>query len=244
MPMKKLSLTFTSACLFFVVALSGCHLGKQASVAYVTSFRHPRFINGIYLNGHNKSSATANAIEPTENPVFIDHPELSIEVVNNEKNGLFDLSPDNMVCVKYAEMIGLDCQKISNFQLYKFIDKWYGTNYRLGGQDESGIDCSAFSKKLYDEVYGVEITRTAFEQYKSCKRVRQTTAAEEGDLIFFRTRNKRISHVGVYLANNYFIHASTSHGVIISCLDNSYWHKRYATIGKISRKETEREEEL
>ncbi len=236
MPILKSTYTFTTACLLLITGLAGCKVGKQAGVSYVTSYRHPRFINGIYLNGHNKSSATANAIEPTENPVFVDHPELSIEVSKTENKGMFNLSSDDMVCLKYAEMIGLECEKISNFELFKFIDKWYGTNYRLGGQDESGIDCSAFSKKLYDEVYGLEITRTAFEQYRHCKRVKQTDAAEEGDLIFFRTRNKRISHVGVYLANNYFIHASTSHGVTISCLDNSYWHKRYAVIGKVSKK--------
>lgn len=136
---------------------------------------------------------------------------------------------------KLADIMGLQDGSIQNNQLHSFINKWYGTRYRLGGDDQRGIDCSGFSRKLYGDVYGVEITRTAMEQYKACKRQKNTDGAEEGDLVFFRAHGKRISHVGVYLTNDYFVHSSTSQGVVISNLKDTYWHKHYAGIGKVAK---------
>lgn len=139
------------------------------------------------------------------------------------------------VGLKFADMMGMQNGSIQNNQLYSFINRWYGTRYRLGGDDQRGIDCSGFSRKLYGDVYGVELTRTAMDQYKACKRQKKTDGAEEGDLVFFRQHGKRITHVGVYLGNDYFIHSSTSQGVVISNLKESYWHKHYAGIGKVTK---------
>ncbi|GAA4467959.1 hypothetical protein GCM10023093_24650 [Nemorincola caseinilytica] len=137
--------------------------------------------------------------------------------------------------LKYTDLVGIQGKDVHNGQLYNFITRWYGTRYRLGGQSEAGIDCSGFSRKLYDDVYGIELTRTAQDQYKSCKREKKADDAQEGDLVFFRQRGKRITHVGVYLANGHFIHSSTSQGVVISSLKEDYWRRHYAGIGKISR---------
>lgn len=137
--------------------------------------------------------------------------------------------------LKYTDLVGIQGKDVHNGQLYNFITRWYGTRYRLGGQTEAGIDCSGFSRKLYDDVYGIELTRTAQDQYKGAKREKSADGAQEGDLVFFKQRGKRITHVGVYLANGHFIHSSTSQGVVISSLKEDYWRRHYAGIGKVSR---------
>jgi len=145
------------------------------------------------------------------------------------------LSPEEMDTLigKYAEMISVDRSEMSNFNLYFFIDEWYGTKYKYGGTDSTGIDCSAFSQKLYGKVYGVEILRTARAQHKHCERIKYPNDASEGDLLFFRIHHLRVSHVGVYLANGYFVHSSASKGVVISNLNNKYWRKRFAGCGRV-----------
>lgn len=136
---------------------------------------------------------------------------------------------------KYAAMMGLMPKAMSNYILYNFIEEWYGVRYRYGGTDKSGIDCSAFVQKLYEDVFCTEVVRTARQQFHSCKVVWDTDNLKEGDLVFFRTRGRRISHVGIYLANNFFVHASSSNGVMISNLTDNYWSKRYAGAGKLPK---------
>lgn len=155
----------------------------------------------------------------------------------SEVQGIPEDMPDPLI-VKYSGLVSADPKDITNYPLYHFIDDWYGTEYKWGGNDNTGIDCSAFSQKLYREIYGVDLLRTAREQHRNCERIRHSEDAEEGDLIFFRTHRLRISHVGVYLTNGYFVHASSSQGVVISNLNDRYWRRRYAGCGRIEREET------
>ncbi len=136
---------------------------------------------------------------------------------------------------KYAGIVEQDVHEINNYPLYRFIDQWYGAPYKYGGTDLSGIDCSAFSQKLYDKVYSTGIVRTARQQRKAAERIKEYDDAAEGDLVFFRIHRIRISHVGIYLANGYFVHASRSHGVVISSLNTPYWRHRYAGCGRVQR---------
>lgn len=149
--------------------------------------------------------------------------------------------PNNKVLIidpllsKYASMMGLSDEMVNNYMLYRFIDDWYGVSYRYGGTDKSGIDCSAFVQKMYQDVYCTDLVRTAREQFHNCKIVWDKDNLNEGDLVFFRTRGKRISHVGIYLADDFFVHASSSSGVMISNLSDAYWSRRYAGAGKIPK---------
>jgi cell wall-associated NlpC family hydrolase len=79
---------------------------------------------------------------------------------------------------------------------------------------------------------GLSISRTCREQYADTRRIKKSQL-QEGDLVFFKTRGKSISHVGIYLRNNKFIHASTSSGVMISDLNEDYFDARYAGAGRI-----------
>jgi len=138
--------------------------------------------------------------------------------------------------VKYAVLLSTPAEEVKNTKMFEFIDDWYGTPYRLGGTTKKGVDCSAFSQFLFASVYGLGIPRTAREQYDLTYRISRTEL-KEGDLIFFNTRGG-ISHVGVYLQNNKFVHAATSGGVMISDIFDEYWVRRFVGVGRLKEKES------
>jgi len=137
--------------------------------------------------------------------------------------------------IRYAVLLSTPAEEVKNAKMFEFIDDWYGTPYRLGGTTKKGVDCSAFSQFLFASVYGLSIPRTAKEQYNLTSRISRTQL-NEGDLIFFNTRGG-ISHVGVYLLNNKFVHASTSGGVMISDIYDEYWAKKFAGVGRLKDRE-------
>ncbi len=132
---------------------------------------------------------------------------------------------------KYGILLDAPVEDLTDAKLLEFIDDWYGTRYRLGGNDKSGIDCSAFVQSFLATMYGMSVSRTCKEQYHDSRRIKKSHL-KEGDLVFFKIRGKSVSHVGVYLRNNKFIHASTSGGVMISDLADDYFEKRYAGAGR------------
>jgi len=138
--------------------------------------------------------------------------------------------------IRYAVLLSTPAEEIKNKKMFEFIDDWYGTPYRLGGTTKKGVDCSAFSQFLFASVYGLSIPRTAREQYNLTSRISRTQL-NEGDLIFFNTRGG-ISHVGVYLQNNKFVHASTSGGVMISDIFDEYWAKKFVGVGRLKDRES------
>ena len=118
-----------------------------------------------------------------------------------------------------------EVETVTNDKLIAFLENWYGTPYKYGGDKRTGVDCSAFTCLMMDTVYNVSLPRTSREQYAAGKRIAKSDLAQ-GDLVFFNTTGG-ISHVGVYLNNSKFIHASTSSGVMISDLEDAYFKKRY-----------------
>ena len=138
--------------------------------------------------------------------------------------------------IRYAVLLGTPAEEVKNAKMFEFIDDWYGTPYSLGGTTKKGVDCSAFSQFLFTSVYGLSIPRTAREQYNLTNHISRTEL-KEGDLIFFNTRGG-ISHVGVYLQNNKFVHASTSGGVMISDIFDEYWVRRFVGVGRLKEKES------
>ena len=131
---------------------------------------------------------------------------------------------------KYAMMMDVDVESLKNLTLLGFIDDWFGTRYRYGGETKRGIDCSALTGALLLAVYGFNMPRTAREQYEATEHISKDEL-KEGDLVFFNTRGG-VSHVGVYLDNDYFVQAS-SHGVTISNLDDQYYSKRFICGGRV-----------
>lgn len=148
---------------------------------------------------------------------------------------LFQLqNPPEWLQVKYGILLNSVAEKLTNLTLLQVMDKWWGTRYCLGGSTENCIDCSAFTQLIAREVYGLSVPRTAQEQF-GVSEIIERDELKEGDLVFFHTRGKKsaITHVGVYITNNKFVHASTSNGVSISDLDESYWKPKFRGGGRI-----------
>jgi cell wall-associated NlpC family hydrolase len=110
-------------------------------------------------------------------------------------------------------------------QLKNFFDSWQGVRYRLGGLSSKGIDCSGLTLRAYEELFGVSLPRTVIGQSKKGQRVNKQ-ALQPGDLVFFKT-GRFSRHVGIYVGENQFLHASRSSGVTVSDLDNVYWQKKF-----------------
>ncbi len=111
-------------------------------------------------------------------------------------------------------------------KLTREIDTWWGSPYRWGGNTRGGVDCSGYTVALMKNVYGVTIPRTSSLQYKSGVAVSKGNL-RRGDLVFFNTNGRGVSHVGVYLGAGKFTHVSNSDGVTIDDLDSPYYKKRY-----------------
>jgi peptidoglycan DL-endopeptidase LytE len=120
----------------------------------------------------------------------------------------------------------------------KVVKNFMGAPYRLGGSTLKGLDCSAFVKKIY-QIFSVDLPRTAREQCRFGKGVGKKDL-EEGDLVFFQTRQANGTHVGIYIGNNEFVHASSrNREVKVDSLDAPYFNKRFFRGVRV--KELERE---
>ncbi len=156
----------------------------------------------------------------------------TVAAPKKEENS-FGSSMMDWVQDKYSCMIEVLPNQISNVMLYHFIDDWYGVKYRMGGTSKKGVDCSAFVQTLYKYVFGMDLLRTACLQFNSSELIKNPADLKEGDLVFFKVNSSRISHVGVYLKNNFFVHSASSKGVSIANLTSAYWSKYFAGGGRI-----------
>jgi probable lipoprotein NlpC len=110
-------------------------------------------------------------------------------------------------------------------QIEQFFQKWQGTQYGYGGTGQSGIDCSALMVEAYSDIYSINLPRTTEHQAKLGKRIK-LKKLQAGDLVFFKTGFTR-RHVGIYLDDGIFVHASESGGVMKSSLESVYWSDHY-----------------
>lgn len=128
----------------------------------------------------------------------------------------------------------------SNNKKEKFLDeivKFLNTPYRRGGTSQSGFDCSGFTKTVYFNTMNIELPRTARDQYKINDIFNDKSLLKFGDLVYFDTSKKYFpGHVGIYLNDDLFAHASTSNGVIISSLNEDYYSKRFIGANRVTRK--------
>lgn len=136
---------------------------------------------------------------------------------------------------KYAEKWKITIPNSANIKLLQSIDSWMGTPYKYGGRTKSGTDCSGFCLNVYTEVYNIDIERSTVDILNQSKVVKKADL-EEGDFVFFKINSSRVNHVGIYIANGYFAHASSSKGVMISSLSEAYWTKYWHAGGRILNK--------
>lgn len=133
---------------------------------------------------------------------------------------------------KYAALLDITGLEIKALELYAFIDDWLGVKYKYGGTTKNGVDCSGFTNLLYNNVFKKELPRSSSDIAAVAKSVAKKELSE-GDFVFFSIRSNKVDHVGIYLANNRFVHASTSKGVIISSLEHPYYAKHFKKGGRI-----------
>ena len=112
----------------------------------------------------------------------------------------------------------------------EFYNEWKNVKYKMGGISKTGIDCSAFTQKIYKDKFGIELSRTTRTQVNEGVEVARSEL-QPGDLVFFKT-GKTDRHVGIYVGNNKFLHSSIK-GVKYTSLDKPFYKKNYWTSRRI-----------
>ncbi|MGH2649557.1 MAG: C40 family peptidase [Ginsengibacter sp.] len=225
--------------LFIVLVLAGA---VQPAIAQTSvnnlqatannDYSSPNFIDDISFTPEGilqtTESGGSKSIKVDGQPVVL---KGNTSNISNESGSIIE----NLTALqfKYAMMMDVDVESLKNLSLLSFIDEWFGTRYKMGGETKTGIDCSALTSSLLMAVYGFAVPRTARQQYKATQHVKRDEL-KEGDLVFFNTHGG-VSHVGLYLDNNYFVHSSTSQGVTISSLDDCYYSKRFICGGRVEQ---------
>ena len=185
-----------------------------------------KFIDGIEIkSGYQAETMPVKSELLTEN---VNKPVIARKTTNTSVSNIEIASS---LQFKYAQILNRNVEFIINSSLFSLIDEWWATRYRYGGTSKKGIDCSAFTSLLMSTVFAVKLPRTAREQFNESEKVGKDEMIE-GDLVFFNTRGG-VSHVGVYLGDYYFVHASTNQGVVISSLEEPYYEKRFIGGGRI-----------
>lgn len=136
--------------------------------------------------------------------------------------------------------LGVDIEEYDNHSLFLEAASWVGTPYLYGGNTRRGVDCSGLSSNIYATVFRVNLSRSCREQYQNdCRhKLKNTRHLSSGDLVFFRSGSGKgkVNHVGVYLKNGNFIHASSSRGVVVDNLNSGYWAKNWLAGGRVFEK--------
>ena len=205
---------------------------KQPVAKKIKKRSNLQFIDDIAIAGGSSSgtitepSGNRSSRRKKENPQVVYAPPTDVTVAN------YNIEKATGLQFKYAVLLDASVERLTNIALLQNMDRWWGTRYCMGGSTENCIDCSAFTQIMMRDVYKTDVPRTARAQYDNSNRIGMDELGE-GDLVFFQTVGRDISHVGIYLTNNKFVHAATSGGVMVSDLNDPYWSSRYKGGGRV-----------
>jgi cell wall-associated NlpC family hydrolase len=198
----------------------------QMKYTYVWLFMVGSFFASCNLHNREAREAQRNS---NNHEVMVDESDgKTPNPVNVETK--YELSKSEILN-KYATTLKVAPNKLYNEKLYQEVDGWIGVKYKWGGVDKNGVDCSGFTDAIYLKVYEYKLPRSGYDIVKECAVIEKANLME-GDLVFFDISSKN-SHVGIYLANNKFVHASSSKGVMISDLSEAYWTKYWGRAARI-----------
>jgi lipoprotein Spr len=240
---------------------------RAAVDTVVTPVGDPEFIEGIFAggsgsddemnqDGNAKKKGTAKTTKSTSTTTVaktkrVTSPTQKLAALTpSEENMISDLPrKKNLKAIgielsaplqfKYAILLDVPVEMINDNKLLELIESWYGTKYKFGGDSRDGVDCSGFTRAFMLSYEDITLPRRSEDQYLKSTRIKKKKL-RQGDLVFFKTRGAKggISHVGVYLCNNKFVHAATSSGVMISDLDEDYYKARYVSGGRVMQPST------
>ena len=226
--MRNLFFVSIACCIFTGTSLFATAQKLKNSVginAGISNRQSPKFIDGIEISAERLPGASIAKEAPVQKqPVFTGNEQVSAIPLSG------NIEKASSLQFKYAQLLNCNVEFIQNISLYTFIDEWWGSRYRFGGTTKKGVDCSAFTGLLMGAVFAVKLPRTAREQYNESEKISKEEM-KEGDLVFFNTRGG-VSHVGVYLGEGYFVHASTNNGVTVSRMDDPYYENRFIGAGR------------
>ncbi len=142
--------------------------------------------------------------------------------------------------VHAANRLGVDIDRSDDHALLIECASWLGVPYTYGGTTKRGVDCSGFTCAVYDKVYGVKLHRRSRDQYEKDVRRKKAKALQLGDLVFFTSpkANGVCNHVGIFLKDGKFVHASSSRGVVVDNLSGKYYVRNWLSGGEVKGKPT------
>ncbi len=143
-----------------------------------------------------------------------------------------DIAPE--FNIYHSDKLGYRLVGTENPLLIREVSSWMGVPHRYGGMNRSGADCSGFVWNVYMNTFEIRLPRSTEGMSGAVRKIRKRRL-REGDLVFFRTMGRKTSHVGIFLSDNKFIHASTSRGVVVNDLNEPYYAKRFVYGGRVSR---------
>ena len=203
--------------LIFALLISACsssstlRYGKQN-----TDEKEPKDPSVRFTSADDSMIVDLNLDLKDPNELPADEPDIDVSslLATNQNNYNFDVP-------------GFDYTTIKEKMLMEII-KYLGTPYKYGGNTKNGIDCSAFTQTVYRDVFNIKLERSARLQYTQGEVISKGDELKYGDLVFFNTRKRvKPGHVGIYIGDNLFAHASSTKGVTISAIDYDYYSRTF-----------------
>lgn len=206
---------------FFLTTILLILLNSCSSTSQSERYNKPEEAEGKshssvrFTSNENRDTTSYNNL-PDELPEFDEVPVEDFPINTKEFVGKYEQLGNLSTALTTREKI--------LFEIITYLD----TPYKYGGVDRNGIDCSAFTQLVFQTSLGLDLPRTASQQFEMGENISSEDDLEFGDLIFFNTtRRSYPGHVGIYMGENLFAHASRSLGVTVSSLQSSYYKTRY-----------------
>ena len=141
-------------------------------------------------------------------------------------------SRDSLTYHYYAQTLGLRLAFNENKDLLRTVTDWIGAPYSYGNNSRKGTDCSGFVTRVFREVYGITLQRSSRSMFTTTKHIAKAEM-QTGDLVFFRRGRGPIYHVGIYLKDGKFAHSACNGGVMVSSLNQPYYHRNFYAAGRV-----------
>ena len=218
----------------WLMVFSACS-SSSSSIRYQESDQTGKTTqDNTYRYSSNSSDDSSFIYEGEEVPEFQDPSDLP------EDEARIDLSS----VLKNIDKKSSDGETVLSSQkeiMIMEIIKYMNTPYKYGGNSLNGIDCSAFTQNVYQNSWMIPLNRSARDQFIQGTPVNDRSDLKFGDLVFFNTRRRvKPGHVGIYIGDNLFAHASSKLGVTVSSLEYDYYNKRYMGARRIKEEGTDK----